>query len=183
MSHIVGNALFVSHVKPSHEVRQMLEKRDDLKGITLTANPTKLSNPSTFYGAHCNQGFLDQLKAVQDQNSKIEADKEAKKQEKAKLEHIQLKGNEKVREDTLEVYRLNIAARGDLTEDMVTNGTEDNGFFSYLDTLTVPELKNMYKFVTISSTHLFGRSAPAGSKLSIINLIHSEVKSIIADEG
>ena len=66
---------------------------------------------------------------------------------------------------------------------MVANGTEDNGFLSYLDTLTVPELKNVYKAVTISPTHLFGRSAPAGTKLSIMNLIHSEVKSIIADEG
>ena len=78
---------------------------------------------------------------------------------------------------------LNIDARGDPTEDMVANGTEDNGFLSYLDTLTVPELKNMYKAVTISPTHLFGRSAPAGTKVSIMNLIYSEVKSIIADEG
>ena len=74
---------------------------------------------------------------------------------------------------------LNIDARGDPTEDMVANGTEDNGFLS----LTVPELKNVYKAVTISSSHFFGRSAPAGTKVSIMNLIYSEVKSIIADEG
>ncbi len=79
VSRLVGNALFVSHEKPVQEVQQMLKKIDDLKGITLTANPTKLSNPSTFNGAHCNQGFMNQLKAVQDQNLKIEADKEAKK--------------------------------------------------------------------------------------------------------
>ena len=130
VSHLVGNALFVSHVKPSQEVQQMLKKRDDLKGITLTANPTKLSNPSTFNGAHCNQGFMNQLiKAVQYQNLKIEADKEAKKQERAKIEQKHFKGNEKVREDTLEVYRLNIDARGDPTEDMVANGTEDKTAF------------------------------------------------------
>jgi hypothetical protein len=122
----------------------MQNKREDVRGITLTANSTKLSNPSTFNGAHCNKAFLNQLKAVQDQNIQIEADKEAKKQERAKLEHKQLKGNEKVREDTLDVYRLNIGAKGDVTEDMVTNGTKDNGFLSYLDTLNVAELKNMY---------------------------------------
>ena len=85
VSHLVGNALFASHIKPVQEVQQMLKKRDDLKGITLTANPTKRSNPSTFNGAHCNQGFMNQLKAVQDQNLKIEADKEAKKQERTKI--------------------------------------------------------------------------------------------------
>ena len=78
---------------------------------------------------------------------------------------------------------LNIDARGDPTEDMVAKSTGDNGFLSYLDTLTVPELKNVYKAVTISSSHFFGRSAPAGTKVSIMNLIYSEVKSIIADEG
>jgi len=50
---------------------------------------------------------------------------------------------------------------------MVANGTEDNGFLSYLDTLTVPELKNMYKAVTISPTHYFGCSAPAGSNCQL----------------
>ena len=85
VSHFVGDALLVSHIKPLQNIQQMQNKRDGVKGITLTANPTKLSNPSTFNGAHCNQAFLNQLKAVQDQNLKIEADKEAKKQERTKI--------------------------------------------------------------------------------------------------
>ena len=76
----------------------------------------------------------------------------------------------------MEIYDVHIDARGDY---MFGEGEEDDTFKDYLNQFTLPELKNYYKAVTISTAFAFGRSVPATTttKGAVISLILAEVKT------
>ena len=76
----------------------------------------------------------------------------------------------------MDIYAVDIDAKGDYT---FREGEEDDTFKDYLNQFTLPELKNYYKAVTISTAFTFGRSVPATTttKGAVISLILAEVKT------
>ena len=77
-------------------------------------------------------------------------------------------------------YQEHIDARGDVTQDMIDNESEDDGFLHYLACFTLPELKNLYRAATISGQNPYGRSVPANTttKGAVAGLVLKEMKVI-----
>ena len=174
----VAEALHVSHVQTVQELQACFAEKEALKGITVTAGTFDLSAPmpSTYAGAHVNPSFLEQIKSHQDAVAAKAAAAAANAAAKEKDNRDKLRGNEVLQASIIDIYDVHIDARGDY---MFGEGEEDDTFKDYLNQFTLPELKNYYKAVTISTAFAFGRSVPATTttKGAVISLILAEVKT------
>jgi hypothetical protein len=133
---------------------------------------------STYNGAYANDQFREQIKNFEE-NKLAQAKKAAEKVlEREKVNREMLRGNEVVKKDLMDTYQEHIDARGDVTQDMIEDETEDDGFLHYLAGFSLPELKNLYKAATISAQNPFGRSVPAKTttKGAVAGLVLKEVK-------
>jgi hypothetical protein len=134
--------------------------------------------PSTHNGAYANDQFREQIKNFEEYKL-AQAKKAAEKVlEREKSNRDMLRGNEVVKKDLMDTYQEHIDARGDVTQDMIEDETEDDGFLHYLAGFSFSELKNLYKAATISAQNPFGRSVPAKTttKGAVAGLVLKEVK-------
>ena len=177
----MADALFTSHIRPVRALQAHEANKEAMKGITVTApsyDLTKASLPSTFAGAHVDQDFLAQIKRYQENRAADAAKAVVNTAAKDKFNRDLLRGNELLQSEIMDIYKIHIDAR-DYCGEMVEDGTEDDVFLGYLNNVTLSELKNVYKAVTISTAFAYGRSVPAKTttKGAVVALILSEVKT------
>ncbi len=147
----------------------------------MTAGAFDLSAPmpSSYAGAHVNATFLEQIKLHQDAVAAKIAATTANAAAKEKENRDKLRGHEVLQSNIMDIYAVNIDAARSCTDYTYEEGEEDDTFKDYLNQFTLPELKNYYKAVTISTAFAFGRSVPATSttKGAVVSLILAEVKT------
>jgi hypothetical protein len=97
----------------------------------------------TYNEAYANDQFREQIKTFEE-NKLAQATKAAEKVlEREKANRDMLRGNEVVKKDLMDTCQEHIDARGDITQDMIDDETEDDGFLHYLAGFTLPRANQL----------------------------------------